>query len=84
MQSLFFEQAQQDFDAICQKTCQDHEPYIVNRADNNHVVILSLADFNTLQETHYLLSTPANTTRLLHSLEQARSGQFSTKVLIEE
>lgn len=54
MQSLFFEQAQQNFDAICQKTCQDHEPYIINRADNNHVVILSLADFNAWQETHYL------------------------------
>lgn len=84
MQSLFFEQAQQNLDAICQKTCEDHEPCIINRADNNHVVLLSLADFNAWQETHYLLSTPANAQRLLHSLEQARNGQFSERELIEE
>jgi hypothetical protein len=36
------------------------------------------------QETNYLLSTPANAQRLLHSLEQARNGQLSAKELIEE
>ncbi len=60
MQSLQFKQAQQNFDQLCQKTCEDHEPYIINRDDNNHVVILSLADFNAWQETHYLLSNPNN------------------------
>ena len=42
MQSIFFKEAQQNFDQLCQKACQDHEPCIVNREDNNHVVILSL------------------------------------------
>ena len=49
---FFFKEAQQNFDQLCQKACQDHEPCIVNREDNNHVVILSLADFNAWQETH--------------------------------
>lgn len=84
MQSLQFKQAQQNFDQLCQKTCEDHEPYIVNREDNNHVVILSLADFNAWQETHYLLSNPNNAQRLLGSLEKARSGQLMQKELIEE
>jgi antitoxin YefM len=84
MQSLQFKQAQQNFDHLCQKTCEDHEPYIINREDNNHVVILSLADFNAWQETHYLLSNPTNAQRLLGSLEKARSGQLMQKELIEE
>mgnify|MGYP003392454019 FL=1 len=84
MQSLFFKEAQQNFDQLCQKACQDHEPYIVNREDNNHVVILSLADFNAWQETHYLLSNPANAERLLRSLDKARNGQMMQKELIEE
>ena len=84
MQSLQFQQAQQSLDAICQKTCQDHEPYIINREDDNHVVILSLADYNALQETHYLLSTPNNAAHLLHSLEQARNGQLNARELLEE
>lgn len=84
MQSIFFTEAQQNLDHLCQKACQDHESYIVNREDNNHVVILSLADFNAWQETHYLLSNPANAKRLLRSLDKARNGQLMQKDLIEE
>ena len=84
MQSMFFKEAQQNFDLLCQKACQDHEPCIVNREDNNHVVILSLADFNAWQETHYLLSNPANAQRLLNSLDKARNGQLMQRELIEE
>jgi antitoxin YefM len=40
------------------------------------VVILSLADFNALQETHYLLSNPANAQRLLRSLDRARNARL--------
>ncbi len=84
MQSILFKEAQQNLDQLCQKTCQDHEPCIVNREDNNHVVILSLEDFNAWQETHYLLSNPANAQRLLKSLHKARNGQLIQKELIEE
>ena len=63
---------------------QDHEPYIINRADHNHVVVMSLEDFNAWQETQYLLSTPANSERLLRSLASARSGKLTQHDLIEE
>jgi antitoxin YefM len=76
MQSIFFKEAQQYFDQLCQKTCQDHESSIVKREDNNHVVTLSLADFNMWQETHYLLSNPANAQILLRSLDKARNGHY--------
>ncbi len=42
------------------------------------------ADFTVWDETKYLLSSPANAQRLLHSLAQARNGQCSAKQLIEE
>ena len=84
MQSILFEEAKQNFDGLCQKSCQDHEPYIIHRADNNHVVVLSLEDFNAWQETLYLLSNPNNAQRLLHSLNAARNGQLTQHDLIEE
>lgn len=84
MQSVFFKEAQQNLDQLCQQACQNHEPYLVNRDDNNHVVIVSLEDYNAWQETHYLLSTPANAQRLMHSLEQARDGQVVEHELLEE
>lgn len=83
MQSVFFNDAQQNLDRLCKEACENHEPCIVNRADNNHVVIVSLEDFNAWQETHYLLSHPVNAERLLRSLEKSRSGQVTARELIE-
>ncbi len=42
------------------------------------------SDFTLRDETDYLLSNPVNAKRLLHSLTQARKGQFSAQQLIEE
>ena len=42
------------------------------------------ADFTVWDETKYLLSSPSNAERLLHSLAQARNGQLSAKQFIEE
>ncbi len=84
MQSVLFEDAKKQLDSLCEKTCQDHEPYIINRADHNHVVVMSLEDFNAWQETQYLLSTPANAERLLRSLTSARNGKLTERELIEE
>ena len=84
MQSVMFEEARQQLDSLCEKTCQDHEPYIINRPNHNHVVMMSLEDFNSWQETLYLLSTAANSERLLRSLASARSGKAMERDLIEE
>jgi prevent-host-death family protein len=52
MQSILFEEAQEQFDSLCKKACLDHEPYIINRSNHNHVVVMSLEDFNAWQETN--------------------------------
>jgi antitoxin YefM len=84
MQSVQFEQAKQNLDVLCERAYENHEPYIINRANNHHVVVLSLDDFNAWQETQYLLSTPANAQRLLRSLASARNGKLTAYELIEE
>ncbi|MCK4541602.1 MAG: type II toxin-antitoxin system prevent-host-death family antitoxin [Spirochaetales bacterium] len=62
----------------------DHEPLIVTRKNNENVVILSVDDFNALNETQYLVSTKNNAEHLQNSLNQLRSGKGFTKELIEE
>jgi antitoxin YefM len=83
MQTISFEEAIKNFDGLCQQTCVNHDYSVINRSDNNHVVLMSLADFNAWQETHYLLSNPNNAAHLLKSLASARAGQLIEKELIE-
>ena len=66
------------------KAYSEHDPIIVTRKNNENVVILSVTDFNALNETQYLLSTENNADHLRKSLNQLRSGKGITKELIEE
>lgn len=44
-------------------------------------VLMSLEEYDALQETAYLLRSPANAQRLLESLAQARKGKAKTRKL---
>jgi antitoxin YefM len=46
-------------------------------------VLMSKADYDSLMETAFLLRSPANARRLLHSIEQARLGQVEDHELLE-
>ena len=52
------------------RVCNDHEPLIITRNGEQSVVMLSLEDYKALEETAYLLRTPANARRLLSAVAQ--------------
>jgi antitoxin YefM len=58
------------------RVCDDHEALIITRNGDQAVVMLSLEDYKALEETAYLLRTPANAKRLLSAAAQlsARKG----------
>lgn len=44
-------------------------------------VVLTLEEYNAMEETVHLLSTIANTTRLMESIEEYKNGQVKVKKL---
>ncbi len=57
------------------RVCNDHEALIITRNGEQSVVMLSLEDYKALEETAYLLRTPANAKRLLSAVEQLNAGK---------
>jgi antitoxin YefM len=56
---------------------------IVTRKASESVVIMSLEEFEALEETAYLLRSPKNTRRLIESIAQLEKGKGNEKGLIE-
>ena len=54
------------------EVCEDHEPLRVERKNGDAVVVISESDFNSLEETAYLLRSPENARRLLSALHGDR------------
>lgn len=53
--------------------CNDHAPVIITRKRGAPLVLISLQDYQALEETTYLLSSPANARRLLDSIDELES-----------
>lgn len=71
--------ARENFASTMDRVCIDRDPVIITRKRDQAVVMLSLEDYESLQETAYLLRTPANATRLLASIENLNAGKIVKK-----
>jgi antitoxin YefM len=54
----------------------DDQTAIEITSKRGNAVLMSLAEYEALQETAYLLRSPVNARRLLESLVQARAGEL--------
>ena len=66
-----------------EKVCDDHEPIVITRNSEAAVVMLSLEDYESLEETTYLLRSPKNVKRLFESISQLEEGKGIEKGLTE-
>ena len=65
------------------RVCEDHAPIIVTRQASSSVVMISLDDYEALEETSYLLRSPRNARRLLESIEELEAGRGIERDLAE-
>jgi antitoxin YefM len=82
MQAVSFSELRKDMKHIMDMTKDRHEPTIITRKQGN-MVIMSLEDYNALEETAYILSSPKNAQRILASLAELREGKGQEHELIE-
>lgn len=83
MKAITYTAARESLASTMDRVCLDHDPVIITRNRDQAVVMMSLEDYESLQETAYLLRSPANARRLLESISELKSSQGITKSFSE-
>lgn len=61
----------------------DAEELVITRAGHEPMVVVSLAEYESLKETDYLLRSPAMAEHLRQSIQQDLAGQSVIRELVE-
>jgi antitoxin YefM len=83
MHAISYTSARGNLAKTMKQVCDNHDPVIITRNKSEAVVMLSLDDYESLQETNYLLHSPANATRLCESIDELDKGNGKERELIE-
>ena len=83
MNAITLNEAKKSLDQLIDQVIADAEPAIICNDKGKKAVLLSLNEFNSWQETLYLLSNPANAEHLRKSIAQAKMGKTKERELIE-
>lgn len=75
MKTLSSTELRANLSSVMDRVNDDHEPIIIHRAKGKPVVMVSLEDWASMDETTYLMSSPENARRLRESIRQLDSGE---------
>lgn len=74
----------QNLKSLLDKVFATNTPLYIKRKSKEDMVVLSKSDYDSLQETLHLLSSPKNAERLLSGIEKFNKGEYTEQKLIEE
>jgi antitoxin YefM len=83
MDAISYSTARANLASTMDRVCNDHEALIITRNGAQPVVMLSLEDYQSMEETAFLLRNPANAKRLMSALAQLDSGKGVERELIK-
>lgn len=83
MKTMTYTQTRENLARTLDAVTDDREEVVITRAGHEPVVMVSLADYQSLKETAYLLQNPANARRLLTSIKRLEGGRGKVRDLAE-
>jgi antitoxin YefM len=83
MDSISYTAARSHLAKTMDQVCDNHEPVIITRSGQASVVMLSLEDFKSFEETAYLLRSPKNAKRLLEAISDLERGRGTERELAD-
>jgi antitoxin YefM len=83
MKTMSYTESRARYADVLDAVTNDREEVVITRAGHEPVVIVSLADYESLRETAYLMRSPTNARRLLDAMERLEAGRGAAHDLIE-
>lgn len=84
MKVVSYSDARNNLKDIIDCAIDDADIAVINRRDGQNAVLMGQDHYDSLMETLYLLSSPANASRLMESVKQARLSNTTQHDLIED
>lgn len=83
MRTVNFTQLRQNLAAELDRVVNDAEEVVVTRSGHAPVVIVPLAEYESMKETEYLLRNPSNAAALRRSIAELESGDAQEQQLTD-
>ena len=83
MKSIGYTFARSNLAKTIEDVCNDHTPIVITRKGEGAVVMMSIEDYQAMEETAYLLRSPKNTRRLLESIAELESSGGTEREMLE-
>ncbi len=79
MKTVNYSEARQNLTSVMNDAIDDRIPVLITRQNGIPCVLLSLDEYQSLEETAHLLRSPANARHLLDSIDELNSGNTVIK-----
>ena len=83
MDTLSYSAFRSQLASVLDKVNDDHKPMLITRQSGKPAIVMSLEDFESYQETAYLMASPKNAERLNQAIQEIEAGQAAAHRLIE-
>ena len=81
MKAITYTAAREGLASAMNQVCRDRTPVVITRNRDQAVVMMSLDDYEELEETAHLLRSPKNARRLLAAIQALESGKGKARKL---
>lgn len=83
MHAVSYSEARENLKSMIDKVVADHAPLAITRQRGEGAVLISASEWAAIEETLYLLRSPANAKRLLESIAELDQGGGEVRELIQ-
>ena len=83
LDAISYSEARKNLASLMDSVCDHSDVVVITRRKARPVVLMSLDEYNSIQETAHLLRSPANAERLLESIAELQQGKAVPRALAD-